>query len=299
MSPSWRPAERLTMVAMVVALGCAEGAASDGPGLTRAGGAGASPTAVSSGGVPSTVSTAGRPPDAEGLAPVDADLPSTDALVPVPDASAPPACLEFSEPRSVGNIELAELDQLSGLVASRTQPGVLFAHEDSTGAPTLYALETSGRALATFTLAAAPSTDWEDIAAGTGAGGESLLFIGDIGDNAIRNGGAPRDEIQVIRMPEPLVATGQAFVEATLPSFDVLRFRYPSGVHEAETLLVDPKSGDLLIITRSPSGDSRVFRASGATPPDTLTALEEVGNIAFAPSGQGALATAGDFSPNG
>lgn len=218
-----------------------------------------------------------------------------------PDAGGVEAspCLDFSTPRVVGDIDLGALDQLSGLVASRTQPGVLFAHEDSTGAALVYALDANGHTLAAFTLAGAPSTDWEDIAVGSGPDGDGELFIGDIGDNPVRNGGTPRDEIQVIRLPEPSVNLAQPFAEATLSSFDVLRFRYPNGVHEAETLLVEPTSGDLVIVTRSATGDSLVYRAAGTTPPDTLTELQEIGQLKFAPSGQGALATAGDIAPSG
>jgi hypothetical protein len=216
-----------------------------------------------------------------------------------PDESGPPPCLEFSVPVVAGTIELAELDQLSGFVASRARDGVLFAHEDSTGAPIVYALDTTGRSLAAFTLEGAPNLDWEDIALGPGPGGATHLFIGDIGDNAIRTGGAPRAELAVIRLPEPEVALAQAFVEQTLSNFDVLRFTYPTGVHEAETLMVHPGTGDLLIVTRSTVGDSHVYRAPGSTPPDTPTVLDEIGQIAFDPSGQGALATAGDISPTG
>ena len=208
------------------------------------------------------------------------------------------ACLSFDEPVAIGSIEEPALDQLSGLVASRTQPGVLFAHEDSTGDPILYALDTSGRALARYTLPGAPNFDWEDIALGGGPAGPQL-FIGDIGDNAVRTGPAARDELQVIRLAEPVVALEQPSGEQTLTEFDVLRFRYPGGVHESETLLVEPVTGDILLVTRASSGDSRVFRASGSTPPDTLTTLEEIGRIAFDPNGQGAIATGGDISPNG
>jgi hypothetical protein len=216
-----------------------------------------------------------------------------------PEASVSDVCLEFSAPVAIGTIELDQLDQLSGFVASRARDGVLYAHEDSTGAPTVYALDTAGRSLAAFTLQGAPNTDWEDIALGPGPGGATHLFIGDIGDNAIRTGGTARAELAVMRLPEPEVALGQDFVEETLPTFDVLRFTFPSGVHEAETLMVHPGTGDLLIVTRSAVGDSHVYRAPGSTPPDTPTVLEEIARLAFDPSGQGALATAGDISPSG
>jgi hypothetical protein len=213
-------------------------------------------------------------------------------------ASARLGCLEFSEPVPVGSIEAPELDQLSGLVASRTQDGVLFAHEDSTGAPLLYALDTRGRTLAVFTLSGAPNDDWEDIAIGPGPAGPSL-FIADIGDNAVRNNGTPRGELQVIRLPEPSVALDGSSGERALSEVEVLRLSYPVGAHDAETLMVHPITGELVIVTRSAVGDSRIFRAPGSIPAGTPTLLEEIGRLAFDSSGQGANATAGDISPTG
>ena len=226
---------------------------------------------------------------------------ASDAEPPEGDAATPAVepCLDFTEPVAVAAIDLAELDQLSGLVASRSQPGVLFAHEDSTGAPIVYGLDASGRALLALTLEGAPNTDWEDIAVGPGPDGSNQLFIGDIGDNPVRTGGAPRAEIQVLRFPEPPLSPSAAFAERSLTDVDVLRFTYPEGVHESETLMVQPRTGDLFIVTRSTTGDSRVYRAPATTPVDTPTVLEEVARVAFAPSGQGALATAGDISPSG
>jgi hypothetical protein len=252
-------------------------------------------------GAPSTPATSDAGPGASGAAAADAAPPPEPAPPDAGGAASPAAlpCLDFAEPVVVGSIELAELDQLSGLVASRAQPGVLFAHEDSTGAPLVYGLDVSGRALLALTLEGAPSSDWEDIAVGPGPDGSSQLFIGDIGDNAVRSGGAPRSEIQVLRFPEPELRSGDAFVTRTLADVDVLRFTYPEGVHESETLMVHPRTGDILIITRSTTGDSRVYRAPASTPVDTPTPLEEIARLAFAPSGQGALATAGDISPNG
>jgi hypothetical protein len=302
-------------LAIAASLACGQGAATAGGPIVEAAGAGS--TDPGSGDPASAGSGAGGRSDgiaaggSEGAIP---DLGRADArgaagvATGSTDASAVDAgvgeeslipCLEFSEPVVVGAIDRIDLDQLSGLVASRARDGVLFAHEDSTGSPIIYALDATGHGLATFTLAGAPNTDWEDIAIGPGPDGVTDLFIADIGDNPVRTGGAARAEIAVIRLPEPAVTLGQSFAEAALSDFDVLRFTYPGGVHEAEALMVHPRTGELLIVTRSSSGDSRVYRAPASTPPDTPTVLEEIAQIAFDPNGQGALATAGDISPTG
>ncbi len=55
----------------------------------------------------------------------------------------------------------------SGLAVSRTQPGVLWAHNDSGDAPMLYAIDLKGTAPGEGRGARTPwRIDWEDIAAG-------------------------------------------------------------------------------------------------------------------------------------
>ena len=59
-----------------------------------------------------------------------------------------------------------ELRESSGLAVSRMQPGVLWSHNDSGDAPTLYAIDVKGHLLATVAVANVVARDWEDIAAG-------------------------------------------------------------------------------------------------------------------------------------
>jgi hypothetical protein len=79
----------------------------------------------------------------------------------------------------------------------------------------------------------------------------------------------------------------------------VLRFTYPDGAHNAETLMVDPVTGDILIVTKETSGISGVFSAPGSTPVDTPTALMRVAMIQFQGSGTAIQAGGGDISPTG
>ena len=74
---------------------------------------------------------------------------------------------------------------------------------------------------------------------------------------------------------------------------------YPDQAHDAETLLVDPITGDLVIITKEVDGNSLVFRAAGNTPADTPTELEAIGSYQLSGSGQALQVSAGDVSPTG
>jgi hypothetical protein len=191
------------------------------------------------------------------------------------------------------------LNELSGLVASRAQPGVLFVHADSGAVPRFLAIDTTGKQLGAYTLANAASTDWEDVSLGPGPDGKAYLFFADIGDNGVRDGTTPRAQIQVYRVPEPSVSLSQSSQNVTLSDWDVLRFVYPDAPHDAETLMIDPVTSDLVIVTRELDGNSSVFRAPANTPVNSESALQKVTNIQFGTSGKAATATAGDFSPNG
>ena len=59
------------------------------------------------------------------------------------------------------------LVEASGLVASRAQPGLLWAHNDSGGAPEVFAIGEDGSDRG-WSVAGAAARDWEDMAAGPG-----------------------------------------------------------------------------------------------------------------------------------
>jgi hypothetical protein len=163
-------------------------------------------------------------------------------------------------------------------VRSRSQPGLLWSHDDSGAGPVLFGLRADGRVAARPTVTGAQAVDWEDIAAGPGG----LLYVGDIGDND-----RDRASIDVYRVREPHV--GDA---ATAPAAR-LRLHYPDGAHDAETLLVDPLRGDLIVITKT-LGGATAYRTSARLPAGSDTTLgppQPVTGVSFA--------TGGDVSADG
>jgi hypothetical protein len=129
--------------------------------------------------------------------------------------------------------------ELSGLVLAR---GRFWTLNDSGGTPQVFAVDRDGELAQTVTLAGATNVDWEDIAARG-----STLYVGDIGDNL-----AQRETIAVYRLAAP--PPGTTSVTATR-----IDLRYPDGPHDAETLLVDPRSGTLAVITKHYGGLARVY----------------------------------------
>jgi hypothetical protein len=162
-------------------------------------------------------------------------------------SSRPALCGELTE-SVTGRLNDASVAELSGLVASRRQDGVLWAIEDSGNTASLVALRADGTFRGRFPVTGAQNVDWEDVA----AAGEDL-YAADIGDNM-----EARDSIVVYRVPEPDANAGAG--TPTAPA-TALVLRYPDGAHDAESLLVDPRTRRIIVITKDFLGPGRVYVA--------------------------------------
>jgi hypothetical protein len=197
-------------------------------------------------------------------------------------SSVAPLCRKLEvAPR--GDVRDGDLNELSGLVASRRSPGLLWAVEDSGAGPELAALRENGTSAGRWTVPGAENRDWEDLAAGPGPDGP-VLYAADIGDNA-----EERDEIVVYRVTEPASAAGGG----TTAGPQRLALTYPDGAHDAEALVVDPRRGTLLIFTKSLSG-AGVYALSD--PPFGRAASARLRRVTDGPL---AMATAADVSADG
>jgi hypothetical protein len=191
------------------------------------------------------------------------------------------------------------ITESSGIVASSTNDNVFFTHNDSGDSARYFAIDRSCRLLATFNVQGATAVDWEDIARGPGAGGRSAIFLGDIGDN-----NSTRSSVTVYEVPEPSVDVGRT--GAVISQRAVAhRFTYDDGPHNAETLLVEPRTGRIIVVTKADDGDSGVYVATGSV-------LHKAGTIDFTRIATGVpltrspiavfggdLATGGDVAPDG
>jgi hypothetical protein len=165
--------------------------------------------------------------------------------------------------------------ELSGLALSRSQPRVLWSHNDSGDAPRILALTQAGTLLAQVAVTRAENVDWEDIAI---AG--ATLYIADIGDNL-----AQRPSVAVYRVAEPRVS---ATATASATRLDL---RYADGPRDAEALLVDPVGGALVIVTKSFAGTAGVYVAERGS-----TTLRRAGAISL---GTGEAVTAASLAADG
>ena len=127
----------------------------------------------------------------------------------------------------------------SGLALSPQHPGVLWTVNDSGNPPVLFALDATGATAARLTLTV-PNTDWEAVAAWRDGTGRALLAAADIGDNL-----AARSQIQITIVAEPATLRSQ-----TLKPLRRLVLRYPDGAFDAESLLIDPRTQRMYVVTK-------------------------------------------------
>jgi hypothetical protein len=189
-------------------------------------------------------------------------------------------------------VRSTELGEISGVVESRSRPGILWVHNDSGDAARLFAIGLRGRLLGTYVLSGVEAVDWEDIAAGPGPlPGNRYLYVGDIGDNQ-----RTRDTISVLRLLEPAVDTRHAPQSHNVAGVEELVLRYADGPHDAEALLVDPRTRSLLIVTKALDGRAVVYRAPRRISSGSATVLRRVATLRL---GFAALVTGGDVSRSG
>lgn len=181
------------------------------------------------------------------------------------------ACDPYQSITVAGTVASPDLVEASGMAASRTQPGALWAHNDSRDGARVYAIGPDGADLGGFDVAGAFAFDWEDMAAGPGGdGATSSLFFGDIGDNfAIRDG-----RITVYRVREPDPAT----LDGPIGGAVALEFEYPDGVFNAEALFV--ADGSIYVVTKD-RDEARVYRGDATGEGLGVETLEFVTSLAL------------------
>lgn len=205
--------------------------------------------------------------------------------------------------QDLGSIVNDIISEASGLVASRKNPGVYWTLNDSGGDAAIYAFNSNGEHLGVYSLNGITNRDWEDLAIGGGTYQQPYLYIGDIGDN-----NSQYDIKYIYRIVEPDVESTQSPVTETINYIETISVQYPEGNYNAETLMVDPLTNDVYIVTKRwldyQGGTDKVFRATYPQSTTETIILDEVAQLDYLPSlvpfsENYAGATAGDISPIG
>lgn len=204
---------------------------------------------------------------------------------------------DYDNPKVVGTIDSAEISESSGLVNSPCQSQILWTHNDSGDNAFIFALDKTGKKLATFKIEGAKNIDWEDLAIRKEpATGECFLYIGEIGNNA-----RSRSEFTVYKVKEPAV-TGATDSSKKNPlsteAAEAIKFEYPDFRHDAETLLVHPSTGDIYVLSKRMSGASAVYKLKAGFDLSKTNTLEKITDFTV-PAVPNGLLTGGSISPDG
>lgn len=204
---------------------------------------------------------------------------------------------DYEKPVVVGRIDSDEIMESSGLAASLCQPDVFWTHNDSGDDAFIFAINSKGKHLGTWRVANARNNDWEDVSAFKDTAGNCYLYVGDIGNNKLE-----RPEQKIYRVKEPGLPAPTEMSNKKNPlltdAAEAVAFKYPDTPHDAEAMIVEPKSGDVYVLTKRLDGPSLVFRIKPKFEMTTPITAERVGEVSL-PAAPTGLLTGGGISPDG
>lgn len=206
----------------------------------------------------------------------------------------------YHEPEQYFTLRDPQITESSGVAASARADDLFFTHNDSGDTARFFAIDDHGCTQAVIDLAdpGIIAGDWEDMARGPKVDGKPTLFFGDTGDNAVR-----RESVVVHRVFEPKVKRTKSSADPAVPcpparsrtvpatSFEL---QYEDGPHDAEALLVDPRSGQLFIVTKVATGDAALYAAPERLSRKRPNVLRRVAAVPGLTN-----VTSGDIDPDG
>lgn len=179
-------------------------------------------------------------------------------------------CASYGSAEQAGRITAPALNALSGIGASKRNAGVIYVHNDRNVAQ-FFAVSEAGALLGTFNLTGGSVDDIEDMAVAHCPSG-SCVYLADVGGNI-----SPRTQFAVMRVPEPEVRVDMPGGMISIAA-ERLVFSYPDNAnHNAESILVDPNSDTIYVITKVAAGmPSAVYKFPATFGGAALTAEKVV-----------------------
>jgi hypothetical protein len=187
----------------------------------------------------------------------------------------------FTAPKKLGVID-GRLYEASGIASSVVNPGYMWAHNDGQNPAEVFLVDTTARIKMTCRLPV-ENRDWEDMVIGPGPeAGRTYIYVGEIGDNE-----AIYDLKYIYRFEEPKADVA----EKDITSYDTLTIRMSDGKRDTETMMIDPLSNDLYLISKR-EDNVGVYKVRQPFTKEVMTA-EKVATIPFF------KIVAGSFSSDG
>lgn len=205
----------------------------------------------------------------------------------------------FGERQNWGILENDEINEASGLVASRKNENVFWTHNDSGGESCIFALNQNGEHLGKFYLPNITARDWEDISISPNINGtDFFIYIGDIGDNISKY-----NVKYIYRFLEPDILSDQIPITENVTNIETISYEYPNGNRDSEILMVDPNTLDIYTISKR-ENETFVYVLPYPQQTESLTTAILLGDFDMYPNqnqldNQLTWITAGDISMDG
>ncbi|MEJ0031192.1 MAG: hypothetical protein WDO15_12800 [Bacteroidota bacterium] len=193
----------------------------------------------------------------------------------------------FSRARDLALID-AKLPEASGMAASVVNNGSIWVVNDSGNPAEVYLIDTTAHVTFTCKLPV-ENRDWEEVLVGPGpVDGKTYVYVGEIGDN-----NAIYETKNIYRFEEPSLrdaTPGEAVREVKLT--DTLKIQMSDGRRDTETMLIDPLTKDLYIISKREDSVG-VYKVAQPFKTKEVMMAQKVAKIPFF------KIVAGQFSPDG
>ena len=165
---------------------------------------------------------------------------------PAPTPTPPVTVVEstYENVQDRGLLENAQLDEASGLAASRLNRGYLWSHNDSGDKNRIFLFDTYGKGKYEFTIQGAENRDWEDMAVVKESDGSATIYVADFGDN-----NAVYSSYAIYWFKEPVITASTPALN-TITQVNKVTFTVSDGSRDMECLLVDQQTKDLFIISK-------------------------------------------------
>ena len=181
-------------------------------------------------------------------------------------------------------VEETEINEASGIASSLKYPGLLYTHNDSGGEAAVYVLNQIGLMPAKIILKGIENRDWEDIATCYDPKDKKpYVYVGDIGDN-----NSSHSSSFIYRFEEPEIKDTLILVH----NIQKIEFVYEDGPRDAEALMVDPKTGDIYIISKR-DNPAKIYQLSYPQSFTEVNTARLIGTLSYK------WVVAADFSPSG
>lgn len=192
-------------------------------------------------------------------------------------------------PDELGEVEMSEA---SGIAWSLKNPGYIWAHNDRGHANNIFLLDAeNGEIVARYVVMGTHNYDWEDMEVSFGPDPDnSYIYLADTGDNSL-----VRPSYTIYRFEEPQFDEEHRgeLIRIDDIKVDRIRFTYPSGSYDTESMLVDPLTKDIFLITKR-GVLSELYVLPYPQPIETLHTIIKAGVFSFRQASAASSSISGD-----